>query len=183
MALPHFNQSKASKNLYEPIHQNLFEVTFLPPAGVTGGDLLLEHVNTVSGLDGLNPAVDAVGQKYKFADRSYAGMPGQTFVDIAINFSLNLNEANQMYIYKTLKDWYKKIYNPLTGEMGLKVDYTGDMIIVEYNRAGDIYRKITLNDVFPTGNPTGLDGHDYNSADALAMDMTFRCDYWNEELA
>ena len=183
MALPHFNQSKASKSLYEPVHQNLFEVTFIPPSGVAGADLLLEHVNTVGGLDGLNPALDAIGQKYKFADRSYAGMPSATSVDIAVNFSLNLNEANQMYVYKTLKSWYSKMYNPATGEMGLKKDYVGTMIIVEYNRAGDIYRKITLLDVFPTGAPTGLDAHDYGSADPLVMDMTFKCDHWEEEIA
>jgi hypothetical protein len=110
-------------------------------------------------------------------------MPAATSMDVAVNFSLNLNDANQNYVYKTLRDWYKKIYDPATGAMGLKKDYTGDMIIVEYNRAGDIYRKLTLNDVFPTTPPTGLDGRDYNAADALAIDMTFRCDYWSEELA
>ena len=183
MALPHYNKAKASKNLFEPVHGNLFEVTFIAPAGVSGTELLLEHVNTVSGLDGINPAVEPVGQKYKFSDRSYAGMPGQTFIDVAINFSLNLNDANQMYIYKTLRDWYKKIYDPATGEMGLKKDYVGTLIIVQYNRAGDIYRKLTLLDVFPATQPTGLDGNDYSSADPLAIDMTFRCDNWEEELA
>jgi hypothetical protein len=183
MALPHYNQSKASKNMYEPMHQNLFEVTFLPPSGVSGSELLLEHVNTVGGLDGLNPAIDPVAQKYKFSDRSYAGMPGQTFVDIAFNFSLNINDANQAYIYKTLQSWYKKMYDPATGEMGLKKDYTGTIIIVEYNRKGDIYRKITLLQCFPATPPTGLDGRDYNSADPLVADMTFRCDHWDEELS
>ena len=182
MALPHYNQSKASKNMYEPMHQNLFEVTFLK-SGLQGGQMLLEHVNTVGGLDGLNPAVEPVGQKYKFADRSYAGMPGQTFVDIAFNFSLNLNDANQAYVYKTLQAWYKDIYNPATGEMKLKKDYVGDIVIVEYNRAGDIYRKITLLDCFPATPPTGLDGRDYSSAEPLVADMTFRCDHWEEELS
>lgn len=180
--LPHYDNSKASKNLYEPMHQNLFEVTFLVP-GLAGSELLIEHVNTVSGLDGLNPAIDPVEQKYKFADRSYAGMPAQTFVDIPINFSLNLNDANQAYIYKTLQNWYKRIYNPLTGEMGLKKDYVGDIIIVEYNRTGDIYRKVTLRDCFPTGQPTGLDTREYATPDPLTIEMTFRCDHWDEELS
>lgn len=181
--LPHYNQSKASKNKFEPMHQNLFEVTFLPPSGVSGGELLLEHVNTIGGLDGLNPAIDPIGQKYKFSDRSYAGMPAQTFVDIAINFSLNLNDANQAYTYKTLQAWYKKIYDPATGEMGLKKDYSGTIILVEYNRAGDIYRKVTLLDVFPGSNPTGLDARDYGSPDPMVIDITFRCDHWDEELS
>jgi hypothetical protein len=180
--LPHFDNSQASRNLYEPVHQNLFEVTFLPPTGVAGSPILLEHVNTVSGLEGINPAVEAVGQKYKFADRSFAGMPSQTFIDVTVVFSLNLNDANQMYAYKTLRQWKDKIFDPLTGAMGLKKDYVGTLIIVEYNRKGNIYRKLTLKDTFITGQLTGLDGHDYNTAEPLTITAVFRTDHWDEEL-
>lgn len=180
--LPHYTQSKASRNLYEPVHKNLFEVTILPPSGVAGSDMLLEHVLNIGGLDAINPSVDAVGQKYKFADRSFAGMPGQTFLDVSITFSLNLNDANQMYIYKTIQDWYKKMYNPATGEMGLKKEYTGTMVVVEYNRKGDIYRKITLKDVFLTGTLGGPGEHDYTATDPIQLAVTIRCDHWDEEL-
>lgn len=180
--LPHYTQSRASKNKYEPVYKNLFEVTFLPPPGVSGGEILLEHVISVSGLEGINPTVDAVTQKFKFADRSYAGMPSQTYVDVSITFSLNLNESNSMYVYKTLQDWYKKIYNPLTGEMGLKKDYTGTIIIVQYNRVGDIYRKIVLKHAFPTGTLQGVGDYDYSSADPVTLSITFRSDHWDEEL-
>ena len=68
--LPHFNSSTASTSLYEPVQGSLFEVTILP-VNIDAG-LVMEHVTGISGLGGVNPAVDAVGQKYKFADRSYA---------------------------------------------------------------------------------------------------------------
>jgi len=178
--LPHYNNSKASSNKYEPVHQNLFEVTFLPPAGVTGQQMLLEHVLTVGGLDGVNIATEAVQQKYKFSDRSFAGMPSQTFVDITITFSLNLNDSNQMYAYKTLRQWKDLAYDPLTGIMGIKKDYTGQLIIVEFNRPGNIYRKLTFNDTFITGQITGLDSRDYNSAEPLTLSITFRSDTWKE---
>ena len=182
--LPHYDASQASRKMYEPIHKNLFEVTILLPAGVAdSGNMLIEHVLNVGGLDALNPSIDAIGQKYKFADRSFAGMPGTTFVDVSLTFSLNLNEANQMYIYKTIQDWYKKMYNPLTGEMGLKKDYTAPaIIIVEYNRKGDIYRKITLKDCFLTGTLGGPGEHDYSASDPIQLAVTIRCDHWNEEL-
>lgn len=179
--LPHFDNSQASRRLYEPVHKNLFEVTFLPPNGVAGADMLLEHVISISGIDAINPSIDAVGQKYKFADRSFSGMPGQTFVDLTVVFSLNLNDANQMYIYKTLRDWYKKMYDPATGAMGIKKDYVGILILVEYNRKGDIYRKITFKDVFPTGTIAGAGDFDYTSSDPVQLTMTFRCDHWDEE--
>ncbi len=178
--LPHYNNSVAATKLYEPIQGNLFEVTILPPSGIDG-TLLLEHVNTVGGLGGLNPAYDAVTQKYKFAERSYAGMPGTTSIDVAINFSLNLNDANQNYIYKTLRDWYKKIYDPATGAMGLKKDYVGTIIIVMYDRQGNIHRKVTLLDCFPTGGVPFGDGLDYGAQDPIALDITWKCNNWIEE--
>jgi hypothetical protein len=155
-------------------------VTVFSPLGDDTG-LILEQVKTIGGLNNLNPAVDAIGQKYKFADRSFASMPGQTFMDLTVNFSLNLNEANENYIYNTFRNWYKLIYDPLTGEMGLKKDYVGSMIIVQYNRAGDIFRKITCKDVFPTGQPDFVDELSYETPDAVDLTMTYRCDHWVEE--
>ena len=155
-------------------------MTVFSPLGDDTG-LILEQVKTIGGLNNLNPAVDAIGQKYKFADRSFASMPGQTFMDLTVNFSLNLNEANENYIYNTFRNWYKLIYDPLTGEMGLKKDYVGSMIIVQYNRAGDIFRKITCKDVFPTGQPDFVDELSYETPDAVDLTMTYRCDHWVEE--
>lgn len=178
--LPHYNNSKAATKLYEPVQGNLYEVTIIPPNGIDGS-LLLEHVNTVGGLVASNPSIDPVEQKYKFATRSYAGMPAATSMDVAVNFSLNLNDANQNYVYKTLREWYKKIYDPATGAMGLKKDYVGTMIIVMYDRQGNIHRKLTLLDCFPMGNPGAMDAFDYSAADPIALDMTWRCDNWIEE--
>jgi len=180
MPLPHYTQSRASSQRYEPVQPNLFEVTVFSPLGDDTG-LILEQVKTIGGLNNLNPAVDAIGQKYKFADRSFASMPGQTFMDLTVNFSLNLNEANENYIYNTFRNWYKLIYDPLTGEMGLKKDYVGSMIIVQYNRAGDIFRKITCKDVFPTGQPDFVDELSYETPDAVDLTMTYRCNQWVEE--
>ena len=183
--MPHYSQSKVSKGRFEPVHQNLFEVSFIPPSGLTWGDagaLLLEHVNTVSGLQGVNPAVDAVTQKFKWADRSYAGMPSQTYVEIGIEFSMNLNEANQAYTYQILRDWYRLTYDPDTGYAGIKKDYSGDIIIVQYNRNGDIYRQLNFFHAFPQEPPQALDGLDYSSSDPQTASMTFRSDWYEEIL-
>jgi hypothetical protein len=136
MALPHYSQDQTSRkgSQWEPVQSNLFEVTVIPPAGVKGSPLLLQHVNSIGGLD-LYREVSEVQQKYKFATRSYAGMPDNTSLDININFSLNLNDSNQAYLYKTLREWYNLQYDPQTGLMGLKKDYTGTLVIVQFNRA------------------------------------------------
>jgi hypothetical protein len=180
MPLPHYTQSRASSQRFEPIQPNLFELTVFSPLGDDTG-LILQQVKSIGGLNALNPAVETVGQKYKFADRSFAGMPTQTFVDLPVNFTLNLNDANENYIYNTFRNWYKLIYDPLTGEMGLKKDYVGSMILVQYNRAGDIYRKITFKDVFPTGTIDFVDEMNYETVDPVELTMTYRCDHWVEE--
>ena len=181
MPRPHYTQSKASINLYEPVHSNLFEVTILTPLNADAA-LILEHVKSISGMQGVNPSIDAVNQKFKFADRSFAGMPSQTYVDLNVAFTLNLNTANEMYLYKTLRDWYTIMYNPLTGEMGLKAEYVGTIIIVHYNRRGDIFRKVTFLDAFPTGQLETLDSLDYDTSDPQELTLNFRSDHWTEEL-
>jgi hypothetical protein len=80
-----------------------------------------------------------------------------------------------------MRNWYKLIYDPLTGEMGLKKDYVGSGIIVQYNRAGSIFRKITVKDIFPTGQPAFLDELSYETNDPAELAMTYRCDNWIEE--
>ena len=184
MALPHYREDQTSKKNkhFEPVQANLFEVSILPPDGVAGADLLLQHVNSISGLESLSREVAAVEQKYKFATRSYAGMPDGTAHDITVNFSLNLNDSNQAYVYKTVREWYRKQYNPETGEMGLKKDYVGTIVIVQFNRAGDIYRKVTLEDCFITSG-LGFTGElSYESADPATLEVTWRCDTFSEEL-
>jgi hypothetical protein len=128
------------------------------------------------------PGVDAIGQKYKFSDRSYAGMPGATAIDITITFSLNLNDSNQAYLFKTLRQWYRSQYNPETGEMGLKKNYVGTIVVVQFNREGDIYRKVTLDDCFITSGVNLVGELNYDSADAVTLEVGWKCDTHSEEL-
>jgi len=182
--LPHYREDQTSKKNrhFEPVQANLFEVTILAPDGVEGTDLLLQHVNSISGLEAIHREVAAIEQKYKFATRSYAGMPDGTALDVTVNFSLNLNDSNQAYVYKTLRQWYRAQYDPSTGEMGLKRDYTGTLIVVQFDRKGDIYRKVTLEDCFITSG-LGFTGElNYETADAQTLEVTWRSDVFTEEL-
>ncbi len=180
MPLSHYSQAKASLNMYEPVQVNLFEATILTPLNPDAG-LILEHVKSIQGLQNINPSVDAVTQKFKQADRSYAGMPSQTFVDLTFVFTLNLNDANENYIYKQMRDWYALTYNPLTGEYGLKKDYVGTLIIVQHNRPGKIFRKLTFKHVFPIQQPQAMDTLDYTTPEPAELTMVLRSDFWNEE--
>lgn len=184
MALSHYKNSQAAVGKWEVVNPSLFEVTIMPPESVDGADstLLLEHVRSVGGLDGLNPSIGAAVQKFKQAERHYAGGPDSTHLELAIVFSLNLNDSNENYIYTTMRKWCNLIFNPANGAAGLKAEYTGTMVIVEYNRDGSIWRKITCTDIFPTGQMTGMGDRNYDNVnDANELSITFMCDVWDEK--
>mgnify|MGYP001145670903 CR=1 FL=1 len=180
--LPHYKNSKAAMNLYEPVYLNLFEVTIVPPKAVSSwGELVIENIRSIKGLEVDKVPDAAVEQIYKGAKRRFAAsLPDSTTVDISITFEVNLNENNSMYVYKALKEWCDLIFDPLTGAMTLKKDYVGGPLTVSiYNRVGDIFRQMVFPNVWPKSNIPPLD-LDYSDGKAIYTinDFQFAADYW-----
>jgi hypothetical protein len=187
--LPHFTNSTAGVKLYEPVYLNQFEVLVTPPASVTlantrfrGEGILTQQVKSISGL-----AVDiqpggVSSQFYKFAERRYAGgAPADTSFALNIQFEVNLNEQNSMIVYKIMRQWADLIYNPLTGAMGIKKDYVGSIVVSIFNKQGDVFRRISLNNCFLTANinPMNLD---YNAGENLyTLETSWKADYWQDQ--
>lgn len=178
--LPHWQNSRAAVNYWEPIFQNQFEVIITPPASVTQNvDLLVEHVLTVQGIPEITPG-GVVEQKYKFATRSYsAALPTSTTADLDIKFTVNLNDDNNMYIYNTLRQWADITFDPMTGGQGLKKDYAGEMTIVMFNKAQNIFREYRFISVIPRDGLTPI-SLDYNSNSLYEITVKFRSDTWRE---
>jgi hypothetical protein len=67
--------------------------------------------------------------------------------------------------------------------MGLKKDYTGGPLIINYfNKAGDIFRQVKAPVVFPTTPITAIES-DFNSSDIYRISgFTLRADYWEETI-
>jgi hypothetical protein len=138
----HYRNSQASMNNWEPAYNAQFEISFTPPAGIADWDITLENVKKVGGLK-TNFMPELVTQTFKGATRSYVGgaVPQQTN-DITLDFELNLNDSNSLYVYKALRAWSDLIYDPLTGKFGMKKDYIGGPIIIsQFNKDGDIFQK------------------------------------------
>ena len=186
--LPHFTNSKAAINNYEPVYLNQFEVIINPPAGIVsaattfnGEGILSQQVKSITGL-----AVDiapsaTVEQNYKFATRRYAGgEPSTSDMALSMEFEVNLNDQNSMTVYKILRQWSDLIYNPLTGAMGLKRDYVGSVLISVFNKQGDVFRRIRIPSCFISEpiNSMDLDYDQGNSIYSLAV--TWKCDYWED---
>lgn len=186
----HYRNSTAATGMYEIVSPALFEVHLTFPELIKGdtgmnSDLLIEHVRSISGLDGVTPTVGTVVQKYKFAERHYASAgPDKTSLELQITYTLNLNDKHENYIYNMLRKWYNLIYNPQNGQTLVKEQYASGSIltIYEYDRGGAIWRKITCFNFFPSTPPTGLNENNYDSVgDAKTVSITFMVDDWVEE--
>ena len=191
IGLPHFDNSRISSELWEPIYNNLFTVQMTLPEALAldteTTNLVLEEVTKVDGLDtNKNPgAVDS--QTYKYANRSFAkGKPDNTYIDIKLDFNINLmypddGGAPSNIILKTLRKWSDLIYDPLTGRTGLKRHYTGGPIIITaQDREGTPFWQWTAYHVFPITSITPP-SWDYTNGDLYKVTgWTLRCDTWRE---
>lgn len=187
MPLPHIGNSKAGVNKYDPVNKNLFEVDFILPTAIRleyGKDelLLTEHVLKISGLGALDRAPSVAQQKFMGTDRSYI-VPklDSTHAEIQIDFTLNLRDDTDNYIYKVFKAWARLGYNINTGERHLKREYCADWMRVSIsNRVGTIIREIVFKDVMINGDISGMDELDYDSGDAVTLSVKFVSDWWTE---
>jgi len=181
--LPHYRNSKAAMQKFEPVYNAQFEVLLTPPAAVTGWTLVMENVIKVGGIE-VNKVPAVVEQKYKSAKRSFAGgIVDDTSINITLDFEVNLDDSNSAYVYKALRKWCDLIYDPLTGRMGLKKDYTGGPLIINYfNKAGDIFRQVKAPVVFPTTPITPIESDFTNNDIYRISGFTLRADYWEETI-
>jgi hypothetical protein len=187
--LPHFTNSQAGLKLYEPVFLNQFEVIITPPAAVTlnntrfkGETILTQQVKRVSGLAvDIQPA-SPTSQFYKFSERRYAGgAPGDTSVAFTMVFEVNLNDQNSMSVFKILRQWADLVYNPLTGAMGLKKDYVGSIIISIFNKEGDVFRRVSLNNCFMTSGLNSMDLN-YDAGETVyTLTTSWKADYWQDQ--
>ena len=184
--LPHYRNSRAAMQKFEPLYKAQFEVLLTPPPAVAGGwTLVMENVIKVSNIT-VNKQPEPVTQKYKSATRTFAGgIVADTTIKVSLDFEVNLDDSNSAYVYKALRKWCDLIYDPLTGRMGLKRDYVGGPMIINYfNKAGDIFRQIKAPVVFPVTPITGIgDEVDFTSNDIYKVEgFTLQVDYWEETI-
>lgn len=186
--LPHYKNSRAAQELYEPGYLNLFTVQISLPPGVGASDeetnLLLENVQKVSGLDSNSFPTGPVSQNYKWAQRRFAGAkPEKTTMDVAMDFEINLNRTPSAYILKTLRKWNDLVYDPLTGRTGLKADYVAPWALITlYDRASNPYWQWKLYNVFPISK-ISVPELSYQSDELLKIsDYTLACDSWDETI-
>ena len=63
--------------------------------------------------------------------------------------------------------------------MGLKKDYTGNILINVFNKQGDIFRKINLRDCFPMSAIPEM-ALNYTQTSIYKIDITWAVDYFED---
>lgn len=174
----HVENSEAGREKYEPVLNSLFKVTFVMPFTVTAEPLLTEHVISCTGWR--DPGPEAVNQQHYSARRNYASTDVDNTQNIEMTFSLNLNKLNQNYIAKAMRRWRKAVFNPLTGEYGIKAEYAGQIVVQRLDKKHKLIYQRTLHNAWPSGDITGLDDFDITNAEPVTLVQPFVGDYYTE---
>ena len=188
--LPHIMNTKAGIDRQDPMHSAIFEVYFqLPLAlksifGSEDEHTITEQVTDVDGLDQLQKVVGAGSQKFFGVDVSFLNPTmEQTYCEFTVNFNLNIRNHTDAWLLKIFKAWGNLGYNLQDGTRTLMDDYVSNSVrIAEANRNGEIWRSYVFRKVMVV-NGTGLPSLNYTENEPRKLSVTFRADYWDEDLA
>jgi len=118
-------------------------------------NIVLEGLRNVNGLE-TQPGLGApVTQKYKYADRGFAGsQPAKTHLELDMQFELNVKRhddgSNDNYTYKFLRRWTDLTWDPLTGKYNIKKNYTAKALtILLHDKEGKPIHQWICYNLFP----------------------------------
>jgi hypothetical protein len=186
--LSHFRNSRAAQELFEPVYLNLFTVQIELPSGVgsipENTNLLLENVQKIGGLISHKFPTTLISQYYKWAVRRFAGAkPENTFMDLTLDFEVNIDKTQSAYVLKTLRKWCDLVYDPLTGRTGIKADYTAPwMLITMYDRAARPFWQWKCYNVFPMTVLPAPELDYQNDANYKIAGFGLAVDMWDETI-
>ena len=187
--LPHLTNMQSGINKWDPSHSSVYELYFTLPDAIHGEFkeeevILTEQVIEVSGLDQLTKTTPVNTQKFMGVDVSHHGpVLDNTYADITVVLNLNLRNKIDNFVFKVFRSWENLNYNLADGTRTLLADYSSDaMRIAVANRAGDVVRSIVFNRVLLSG-VSGIDTLNYTDNEPQKLQVTLRCDYWDDALA
>lgn len=184
MSLPHFTNVESHISKDEIIHKSLYEVDIILPSPIqalhpNATKILLE--NTIEVNMPKYPTLPKAEQRFKYSTRLFTMLPESTsFEDLTIKFNLNQNQQKSIYNFKMMKDWYDLAWNNEDGSVSYKRNLTGDVIIYQHDKQGEVIRRVTCYNAML---------YDFSGVEELAwedgaaiMDLTckFYVDYWQD---
>lgn len=182
MPLPHFTQLQSTNVNFEPVYNNLFEITFILPTllQAEGRDPILLMENATSVDLPVGPTIGTAEQKFKFMGRKFLKFVDDTTTEFNIKFNVNQDENGSIFNYNTLKSWYDKAWDHTTGATMYKRDLVGTVIVNQHDKQGFIIRRITFHNC-QMSEITNFSSLDWGSGDIQDVSAKWIADYWTEE--
>jgi hypothetical protein len=193
MPIPHFTGGTllpahkglvTSQRLFEPVHKNLFEISFILPAILQAQGrvpyLMLENATSID-IGNLTPEISVSTQHFKYSTRVFMNTPEKTDTDFSIDFNVNIADAGDVFIYNTLRAWYDLVWDSQNGTLMYKRDIVGTIIVNHHDRKGYVIRRITYNNCM-LSNIEGFTTLSFGESDILdKISAKFVSDYWTDE--
>lgn len=173
-----------ANRLFEPIHTNLFEISFILPTilQAQGRDpyLMLENATSID-ISNLTPALEISEQRFKYSTRAFMNTPTQTHTEFSIKFNVNIGDAGDVFIYNTLRAWYDLAWDSQNGSLMYKRDMIGTIIINHHDRKGYVIRRVTMFNTM-LKNIADFASLDFTQSGILEnINAEFVADYWTDE--
>ena len=185
---PQYRHSRISMEMMEPIYPGLFFVDIIPPAhagfSTEEKNLLLESITKVN-ISNPIKMTQAEIQHNMNVSRSYAGAhAGDTYVDIDIDFEVNLIDINgepNHLTYALIRRLLDPVYNVFTGMTTTKKNYAIPLLtVVGLDRDRKPYWGFMCRSLFAISAPT-IPAFDYaNKGIWKIQGLKFRCDHYSE---
>lgn len=154
---------------FEPQRSNNFEVQFVDP-GVSDSTVDLSNITlSVATYSAPTIQITPITVSYQNNSIKFAGKPEFPESSIIINDYIGLDIEN------TLMNWYKKVYNPGTEQIGYAAYYKKEAYLHEIGPNGVIDRQWRLYGVWPSTINLGEFSQE-NSA-TRQISMTLQYDY------
>lgn len=157
----------------EPLRKNRWVLQFASIPGASNGDEATElafvaHTSNAPTLTMTPVEYNRLNEKFYTAGRPVWNDLSMSFYDF-IRSGANKSAGDIIY------SWTNKIYNPLTGQMGYKSQYTTSATLAQLDPEGTVIRAWNLFHVWPSTTNFG-DGLSADDDGLLDIQVTFKYD-------
>jgi len=164
--------SSSQSSVLEPVRQNRWIMQFTNVPGNVSGDGPERLAFTAHTANQPELSLNAQ-ETHRLNERFYqAGKP--EWNELSMEFYDYIE--GQRSAGHILWEWASSIYNPVTGQMFFKAQYTTSGTLALLDPAGGVIRVWNLFYIWPTTVNWG-DSLDASSEDVVSVNVTFRYDY------
>lgn len=164
--------SSSQSSTLEPVRKNRFIYQFEEVPGNTGNDASKSlafacHTSGIPKFTTEATETSRLHEKFHVANKPSWETLSASFYDY-----LNADKSAGQILY----NWQTIIYNPVTGQMGYKTEYSTTSTLAQLDPHGAIFRMWNIFYIWPTSVTYG-DSLDANADDVMNVEVEFRYDF------